>query len=114
MCGCVWVIGTDDRSELGDVFVLPLCVDVDMGEYRFEAFAALALENAVGEPFNEAYGCDNPLLLLLGDAAAMRYDRWRYKSVGDNVPDELNGEPREDDKYGWKPEGVGDDNAAEL
>lgn len=85
-CWCDWLI---DRSEFGDVFVLLLCDD-DIGEYRF---------GAVGEPFSEAYGCDNPLLLLLGEAAAMRYDR-RYKSVGDSVPDELNGEPRDDDKYG--------------
>lgn len=64
-CCCVWVIVTDDRSEFGDVFVL-LCVDVDIGEYRFEAATALEM----GEPFNDAYGWDNPLLLLLGEAAA--------------------------------------------
>lgn len=87
---------TEDRSEFGDVFVLLLCVD--MGEYRFddEPDAPAAVENAVGEPFRDAYGW----LVLLGDAAAMRYDRcWRYTSVGDSVPDELSGEPR-DDKYG--------------
>lgn len=86
---------TDDRSEFGEVFVLLLCVD-DIGEYRFEDEPEAA--NAVGEPFNEAYGWLT--LLLLGEAAAMRYGRWRYKSVGDSVPDELSGEPRDDDKYG--------------
>lgn len=40
---------------MGDVFIL-LLLYVD-GEYRFA--------NAVGDPFNEAYGWDRPLTLLL-------------------------------------------------